>query len=130
MHISTDSPALSPTVTTSTHDYEYYKKVFAGHTLPLAYLDLDLLEQNIQQIISRAGGKRIRIASKSIRSVEVLRRILAADPCFQGSCALRPAKPSIWRPWDFRICSSAIPPGTPKIFRRSPGPSRKVRRSP
>ncbi|WP_126631904.1 amino acid deaminase/aldolase [Dictyobacter alpinus] len=69
---------------TIARDYEYYKKVFAGRRLPFAYLDLDLLEQNIQQIISRAGDKKIRIASKSIRSVAVLKRILAADACFQG----------------------------------------------
>lgn len=64
--------------------YAYYKEVFRGRTLPLAYLDLDLLDQNIRQIVARAGGKRIRLASKSLRSVAVLRRILAADSCFQG----------------------------------------------
>ncbi len=52
--------------------------------MPFAYLDLDLLEQNIRQVISFAKGKRIRLASKSIRSVSVLRRIAASDPCFQG----------------------------------------------
>ncbi len=53
-------------------------------TMPFAYLDLDLLEQNIRQVVARAGGKRVRLASKSLRSVAVIRRILASDPCFQG----------------------------------------------
>ncbi|MGO8949481.1 MAG: amino acid deaminase/aldolase [Ktedonobacterales bacterium] len=52
--------------------------------MPFAYLDLDLLEQNIGQVASFARGKRVRLASKSIRSLAVLRRILASDPCFQG----------------------------------------------
>ncbi|MEO7000580.1 MAG: amino acid deaminase/aldolase [Ktedonobacterales bacterium] len=52
--------------------------------MPFAWLNLDLLDANIRAVASRAGGKRIRVASKSVRSVPVLRRILAADPCFQG----------------------------------------------
>src|SRR5579859_891434 len=65
-------------------DYAYYKQVFSGRPMPFAYLDLDLLGQNIRQIAERAAGKRVRLASKSLRSVAVIRRILAADPGFQG----------------------------------------------
>lgn len=52
--------------------------------MPFAFVDLDMLQQNIQSILQRANGKKIRIASKSIRSVDVLRRILKADARFQG----------------------------------------------
>jgi D-serine deaminase-like pyridoxal phosphate-dependent protein len=52
--------------------------------MPFAFLDLDLLEQNIRQVVERARGKRVRLASKSLRSVAIIRRILAANPCFQG----------------------------------------------
>jgi D-serine deaminase-like pyridoxal phosphate-dependent protein len=65
-------------------DYDYYKGIFAGLPMPFAFLDLDLLEQNIRQIVARAQGKRVRLASKSLRSVAVIRHIMAADPCFQG----------------------------------------------
>src|SRR5712692_46075 len=65
-------------------DYAYYKQVFGSRPMPFAYLDLDLLEQNIRQIVARANGKRVRLASKSLRSVAVLRRILASHDCFQG----------------------------------------------
>src|SRR5581483_7151055 len=65
-------------------DYEYYKKIFEGHQMPFAFVDLDLLDQNIQQIAGRARGKRMRLASKSLRCVAMLRRIFAADACFQG----------------------------------------------
>lgn len=66
------------------HDYAYYKEIFRGYRMPFAYLDLDLLEQNIAQIVAGACGKYIRLASKSLRSVAVIKRILAADACFLG----------------------------------------------
>lgn len=82
---STISSATPPASTSRpAPDYAYYKQVFSGRQMPFAYLDLDLLDQNIRKIAARAGGKRVRLASKSLRSVAVLRRILAADPCFQG----------------------------------------------
>lgn len=52
--------------------------------MPFAYLDRDLLDRNIQDIAREAGSKKIRVASKSIRSVEVLRRIFASNDTFQG----------------------------------------------
>lgn len=75
--------ALSPTHE-PTRDYAYYKEVFDGYQMPFAYLDLDLLEQNMRDILARAGDKKIRLASKSLRSVSVIKRILAASPTFQG----------------------------------------------
>jgi D-serine deaminase-like pyridoxal phosphate-dependent protein len=78
-----ESALLSP-ATEQQHTYDYYKKIFAGHPMPFAYVDLDLFEQNIQQILTRAQGKRIRLASKSLRSVAILQRILASDSNFQG----------------------------------------------
>jgi D-serine deaminase-like pyridoxal phosphate-dependent protein len=65
-------------------DYHYYKKIFTGRQLPFAFVDLDLLDQNIGTIAARAQGKQMRLASKSLRSVAVMKRILAADTCFQG----------------------------------------------
>jgi D-serine deaminase-like pyridoxal phosphate-dependent protein len=75
-----------PTMSTTEnkHDYPYYKGIFANHPMPFAFLDLDMLDQNIRQIVTHTQGKRVRLASKSLRSVAVLRRILAAEPCFQG----------------------------------------------
>lgn len=74
----------STLTSTRQHDYAYYKSVFGNHPMPFAYLDLDLLEQNIRQVVERARGKQVRLASKSLRSVAIIRRILAANPCFQG----------------------------------------------
>jgi len=52
--------------------------------MPLAFVDLDLLDLNIKAILERAGDKKIRLASKSIRSRSVLEHILQSDKRFQG----------------------------------------------
>lgn len=78
------APSVSSPAQDVQRDYAYYKAVFAGQPMPFAYLDLDLLAQNIRDILKRAQGKKIRLASKSLRSVWVLRHLLDADPTFQG----------------------------------------------
>lgn len=65
-------------------DYNYYRRIFRDRPLPLAFVDLDLLDQNIRHILHRAGHKKIRVASKSIRCVSLIRRILQADCRLQG----------------------------------------------
>ncbi|HEU4782600.1 MAG TPA: alanine racemase, partial [Ktedonobacterales bacterium] len=79
-----DTSSAPRAAATSTRDYDYYRQAFAGHALPFAWLDLDLLDENIRAILGRAGSKNVRIASKSVRSVAALRRILAASPVFRG----------------------------------------------
>jgi D-serine deaminase-like pyridoxal phosphate-dependent protein len=64
--------------------YEYYSNLFKGRDLPLAYLDLDMLDANIKSIAQRAGNVPVRIASKSVRCTWVLRHILKSNPIFQG----------------------------------------------
>lgn len=66
--------------------YQYYNQIFKNLNLPLAYCNLDLLDKNIEDIAYRAAGKNktIRIASKSVRCVFTLKRILAANPIYKG----------------------------------------------
>lgn len=64
--------------------YEFYKELFAGESLPLAFVDFDLLDINIQSILKRSGDKPIRLASKSIRCKAVLEHIFKSDKRFQG----------------------------------------------
>src|SRR5690242_8115463 len=82
------SPPTLPTNTSTLppveRDYQYYKKIFADRQFPFAFVDLDLLDQNIRAIAARAPGKQMRLASKSLRCVAIMKRILAADSCFQG----------------------------------------------
>jgi D-serine deaminase-like pyridoxal phosphate-dependent protein len=46
---------------------------------PLAVLDVTALSMNAGALLRRAGGKPIRVASKSVRSREVLRAVLATE---------------------------------------------------
>jgi len=52
--------------------------------LPLAYVDLDLFDENVRNIITRSGDKKIRVASKSVRCTNLLRRVLDSDARYQG----------------------------------------------
>ena len=62
-----------------TGPYERYRRVLADEHLPCAVVDLDALESNIDTLVApaRAAGKRLRPASKSLRCVDLLRRISA-----------------------------------------------------
>ncbi|MBU5266655.1 alanine racemase [Virgibacillus proomii] len=51
---------------------------------PRLILHLNNLDENCKKIAGNANGKTIRLATKSIRSIPVLRRILASSPVFQG----------------------------------------------
>lgn len=53
---------------------------------PFAVLDLDALDANAADLVRRASGKAIRVASKSVRNRGVLRRVLAR-PGFAGVLA-------------------------------------------
>ena len=76
--------AVAANSTARARDYAYYRGVFAGYSLPLAYVDLELLDANAHLVGERIGSKHVRIASKSVRSVTLLRRLLASDRRFQG----------------------------------------------
>ena len=64
--------------------YELYKKALEYVTKPCAFVDVDSLNKNMKAITRGARHKKIRIASKSIRSVQVLKDILAYSTVFQG----------------------------------------------
>ncbi|WP_042169300.1 amino acid deaminase/aldolase [Paenibacillus gorillae] len=64
--------------------YAYYKETFGQLPMPFAFVDLDRLDHNAREIAQAAGDKKIRIASKSLRCVDVMRRLLDADPVYQG----------------------------------------------
>lgn len=75
---------VAPSTLAPTRDYRYYRDLFRGQRAPFAFVDLDYLQANIQRTLARANGKRIRLATKSLRSVAIIRRILDASAIFQG----------------------------------------------
>lgn len=64
--------------------YNYYKEALKNLPKPCLFLDTELFEKNIQSILSASNGKKIRIASKSIRSLSVIKEILNYSNTFQG----------------------------------------------
>jgi len=65
-------------------DYAYYRQVLAGVQLPAAFVDLDALTVNLQRLGERAGPLPVRLVTKSIRSVEMIRTIMATGPFIRG----------------------------------------------
>lgn len=56
------------------------QRVRAGTSVaPLGAVDVDAFENNARAMVARAGGLPIRVASKSLRSVEALRNALSFD---------------------------------------------------
>ena len=64
--------------------YERYETIFEGIEAPFAFVDLDALRANADEMIARSGSKPIRVASKSVRCREVLSRIGAHSDRWQG----------------------------------------------
>jgi D-serine deaminase-like pyridoxal phosphate-dependent protein len=71
-------------------NYAYYRDILQGRQYPLAYVDLDLFDANVGKLAGMAQGKRIRIASKSVRVPALLKRILAHAEVFQGLMCYSP----------------------------------------
>lgn len=64
--------------------YNYYKDLFKDESKPLAFLDADKLENNVKELLKRCPGKKIRVASKSVRCVPVLKQLLSDTENFIG----------------------------------------------
>ncbi len=58
---------------------------------PVVVVDLDAFDANADDLVRRAAGKPVRVASKSVRVPELLRRALRHDG-FQGDPRLHPAR--------------------------------------
>ena len=67
--------------------YRRYESAFQSIEAPFALVDLDAMWWNAGDMLRRAAGKPIRVASKSLRCRPILERILGRDPGFQGVLA-------------------------------------------
>lgn len=64
--------------------YPRYKSLLANERLPAAFIDLEALEANARLMLESGGSLPIRVASKSIRSVAMLRHVFSLSDRFQG----------------------------------------------
>src|SRR4030095_12227108 len=64
--------------------HERSERVCAEVEAPFAFVDLDAMWANAEEMLGRAAGKPIRVASKSVRCRALLRAILDRDERFRG----------------------------------------------
>jgi D-serine deaminase-like pyridoxal phosphate-dependent protein len=64
--------------------YEGYESLFASIEAPFAFVDLDAMFANGLDMVRRAGGKPIRVATKSLRCRPLIASALENDAGFQG----------------------------------------------
>jgi D-serine deaminase-like pyridoxal phosphate-dependent protein len=64
--------------------YEELEQIFAGVDAPFALVDLDAMWSNAREMLGRAAGTPIRVASKSVRCRPLLAAMLEHDPGFRG----------------------------------------------
>ncbi|WPB89764.1 amino acid deaminase/aldolase [Streptomyces malaysiensis] len=60
-------------------DRARYDRATAHLEAPVAIVDLEAFDDNARDLVRRAGGKPIRVASKSVRCRALLERVLARD---------------------------------------------------
>jgi D-serine deaminase-like pyridoxal phosphate-dependent protein len=72
----------APRAAVRERSYEELESVFAGIDAPFALVDLDAMWSNGRELLERAGGTPIRVASKSVRCRALLAAILGQG--FQG----------------------------------------------
>jgi D-serine deaminase-like pyridoxal phosphate-dependent protein len=64
---------------THTQSHERYERIFAEVEAPFAFVDLGAMWANAEEMLGRAGGKPVRVASKSIRCRALQEEILRRD---------------------------------------------------
>ncbi|MGA5322983.1 amino acid deaminase/aldolase [Streptomyces seoulensis] len=75
-------------------DRARYDRATAAYEAPLALVDLDAFDANAADLVRRANGKPIRVASKSVRCRALLERVLAREG-FAGIMSFTLAE-SLW----------------------------------
>ncbi|TNC87746.1 MAG: amino acid aldolase [Alcanivorax sp.] len=70
--------------------YQQYSSAFESIDKPAAWVDMDRLDDNIATNLARAKNRSIRVASKSVRSVHILRHILNSSQQFNGIMCYHP----------------------------------------
>jgi D-serine deaminase-like pyridoxal phosphate-dependent protein len=89
----------------------------AGLDAPFAVVDLQAFDANAADMVRRAGGTPIRVASKSVRCRELLRRVLAV-PGYAGVLAYS-LREALWLATGDSALSGDVVVGYPSADRRA-----------
>ncbi|MEU2868096.1 amino acid deaminase/aldolase [Streptomyces olivoreticuli] len=85
---------MPPRIAGSPADRARYDRATASLDAPLAVVDLQAFDANARDLVRRAGGKPVRVASKSVRCRALLERVLARGG-FSGVMSFSLAE-SLW----------------------------------
>lgn len=66
-------------------------RALRDHRLPAAWVDLDRFDRNLDDLVRRAGGMPIRVASKSLRCRALVERVVQRRGC-EGVMCFTPAE--------------------------------------
>lgn len=77
------------------------RTLFNQISTPCAFIDWDAFVENVEAVANKSNGKKIRIATKSIRSVQVLKYLLNSDECFKGLMCYSPQEAAYLAGLDF-----------------------------
>jgi D-serine deaminase-like pyridoxal phosphate-dependent protein len=88
------APRADPASADPADEYARLERACAGLDAPFALVDLDALWANAGDLVRRAGGTPIRLASKSLRCRALHERVLARDG-FRGTLAFTLAE-ALW----------------------------------
>jgi D-serine deaminase-like pyridoxal phosphate-dependent protein len=72
-----------------------YEAAFDGRDAPFAFVDLDAMWSNADEMLARAGGKPIRVATKSVRCRPLQQAIARRDERFRGLMSFT-LRESLW----------------------------------
>ena len=86
--------------------YERYRRALEGLDPPFAFVDLDAFWANADDLVRRAAGTPLRLASKSVRCRELQTRVLQRAG-WQGQMTFT-ARESLWRCFKFSISERAL----------------------
>ena len=90
-------------------DYERLERATAALEAPFALVDLEAFWANAADMLRRAGGTPIRVASKSVRCRTLLRAVHERDPGFHGTLAFTLPEALWLASHDFRDLVVAYP---------------------
>jgi D-serine deaminase-like pyridoxal phosphate-dependent protein len=82
-----------------TQRWDRFRRALAGEALPAAIVDLDAFEANVDRVadLVRARGRKLRVATKSIRSPALIERVLArGGDVFRGLMTYSAAETAYW----------------------------------
>ncbi len=109
--------------------YEQLEDAFREIDAPFALVDLDAMWSNAAEMLTRAGGRPIRVASKSVRCRPLLSAILERDPGFRGLMTFTFPRASGSTSTASATCCWPTPPPTARGWPDWGGSSPRERRS-